>query len=134
MNKRQTNALQSRLHKHAAKGCSNHTGSDGCLITMHGKCVLSFAADRVTANVCPYYMKAVGPNETKLFEEYLQFFPKNYPLKPKPKVEYTDKCAKCGKGYPRKSNRQIYCTNCTAEIRREKERIRAQERRAGIVR
>lgn len=132
MNKREVNAIQKRLHRHAKGNCANHTGADGCMATMHGKCVLSFEADRLTANVCPYFMKAVAPSEPKLLDEYLRFFPDDYPLKPEPVKELADKCAKCGEGYERKSNRQIYCENCSAEIRRNKERIRQQERRAGV--
>ena len=82
MDKRKTKSLQKRIHKHARENYASHSGDDGCLLTMHEKCVLSFEADRVCANVCPYFMKAVGPGDPVLFDEYVREFPDGYPLKP----------------------------------------------------
>jgi len=131
--KRKISALQGRLHRHAKGNCANHIGADGCQATLHGKCVLSFGADRPTANVCPYFMKSVGPSEPELFDEYLRYFPDDYPLKPKGAPDKnTDHCAKCGGNYERGSNRQIYCGDCAKEIRKEQERIRQKKRRLGI--
>lgn len=128
--RRQVNSLQRRIHSHAKSNCANHTGDDGCIMAQHGKCVLSFEADRVTANVCPYYMRSVGESNVKLFDEYLRFFPVDYPIKSSDYGMDKDQCAKCGEDYVRNSNRQIYCKECSAEIRRNKERERQAKRRA----
>ena len=118
MDKRKTKSLQKRIHKHARENCASHTGEDGCLLTMHEKCVLSFEADRVSANVCPYYMKAVGPGEPVLFDEYVRQFPDGYPLKPD-KSEFPDKCERCHQRYKKSSNRQKYCERCQSEVKRD---------------
>lgn len=128
MDKRQVKSLQKRIHRHAKHNCSNHTGENGCHATMHGKCVLSFEADRVTANVCPYFMKAVGPSAPGLFDEYLEQFPDGYPLK-KLKTEFPDKCERCFQRYKKASNRQKYCDNCQPIVKQEQARGRMKRKR-----
>lgn len=128
MNKRQAKSLQRRIHKHARDNCASHTGEDGCLLTMHEKCVLSFESDRVTANVCPYYLKAVGPGDPVLFDEYVREFPDGYPLKPS-KTEFPDRCERCNQRYKKASNRQKYCKICQSEVKREQAKQRMKEKR-----
>ena len=128
MAKREVRTMQNKVHRLAKGTCANHTGEDGCRETIHGKCVLSFNADRVTGNVCPYFMKSVGPSEPGLFHEYLEHFPTGYPLKPD-KTEFPDKCEKCFQRYKRTSNRQKYCERCRDDVKREQSKARMKEKR-----
>ncbi|WP_176224047.1 hypothetical protein [Thalassobacillus devorans] len=80
------------------------------------------------ANVCPHYMKAVGPADPGLFDEYLEHFPDNYPLK-KSKTEYPDTCERCAVRYKKSSNRQKYCEACREEIKREQAKKRMKNKR-----
>ena len=128
MDQRQVRALQKRVHKHAKHTCASHTGDDGCLETMHGRCVLSFSAERVTANVCPVFMKSVGPSEPGLFDAYLDEFPDGYPLKPN-KTEFPDKCTRCYQRYKKASNRQKYCDRCKPIVKQEQAKQRMAKKR-----
>jgi hypothetical protein len=72
MDKRKTKSLQKRIHKHAKGNCANHSGEDGCLVLERSECVLAIEVGRVSANVCPYSMKSVGPGDPVLFDEYVR--------------------------------------------------------------
>lgn len=128
MNKRELKSLQKRLHGHARNHCASHTGSDGCIGTIHGKCILSFEGGRVTSNVCPYFMKSVGPSNPELFDEYVRHFPDGYPLK-KLQNEFPDKCVQCFQRYKKASNRQKYCDNCRMIVKREQAKERMKRKR-----
>lgn len=129
MNQRQVRSIQSRIHRHAANECANYVQeTNGCPLTPHGKCVLSFDADRPTANVCPYFMRSVGPSDPALFAEYLEWFPDDYPLKPKP-IKGGKDCAKCGQQFKPTSGRQKYCNDCRDKVKADQAKRRMKEHR-----
>lgn len=126
---RKTSSMLHRVHSHAKANCANHFGKDGCRVTAHGKCVLSLESERVIGNVCPYFMKAVLPTDSILFDQYLEFFPDDYPLKPAKKARIiTHNCDGCSKQYVRSSNRQKYCEPCADD--RKKSQARERMRRS----
>ncbi len=128
--KRKIQTTLNKAHNLAKSKCANYTGKTGCIQTAHGECVLSFECERVTANVCPYFMKSVLPADPIFFQEYLSFFPDDYPLKPKKEKQInTHKCTECNKAFIRKSNRQIYCQTCANERRKRQSRLRMREHR-----
>ncbi|MBB6449602.1 hypothetical protein HNR44_001551 [Geomicrobium halophilum] len=133
MNQRKVNSLQKRLHKHAAQTCANHTGRDGCLITPHERCIFAFDVDRPAANVCPYFMQSVAPADPALNDELLSYFPDDYPLKPA-KSSAADRadCAECKRQFVRRSNRQKYCDECKAKVKREQAKEWARKKAANI--
>lgn len=75
------------------------------------ECVLAIEVGRVSTNVCPYYMKSVGPGDPVLFDEYVRQFPDGYPLK-------SDKS-----GFPDK------CERCQSEVKREQAKRRMKNKR-----
>src|SRR5699024_9929033 len=126
--KRKIQATINKAHRLAKDKCANFTNKTGCRQTAHGQCVFSFSCDRVTGNVCPYFMKAVLPSDPIFLQEYLSYFPDDYPLKPKKDEQIkTHKCAVCKSDYVRKSNRQKYCEPCGNERRKTQSKQRMQE-------
>lgn len=128
--KRKTQTILNKLHRHARDNCANHIGKDGCIQTVHKRCVYSFQCDRVIGNVCPYFMKAVIPSDPILFDQYLKYFPDNYPLKPKKDERIkTHDCRECGKPFIKNSNRQVYCNPCGIARRKKQATARKQKQR-----
>src|SRR5699024_235692 len=129
-NKRKTQTILNKLKRHAKNNCANHYDKNKCMITHHQLCVYSFKCDRVTGNICPYFIKSVAPSDPILFDEYLQYFPDDYPLKPKKEDRIkTYKCKECGEPFVKNSNRQIYCSPCAVERRRTQAQRRKQKQR-----
>lgn len=127
MNQRKIRSIQSRLARLARQNCANFEGGE-CLIMPGGQCVLEIEADRLAANVCPYFMQAVLPADPALNDEYLNYFPRGYPLK-REKSGLPDVCERCGNRYKRTSNRQKYCDRCRDEVRREQAKRRMRSKR-----
>lgn len=129
MNQRKVKSLLTRLNRYASTHCATHQDKDGCMITPHEKCVLTFEADRPTANICPYFLKHVLPGNAQLFGEYIEYFPDGHPMKPKKLSADSPHCEECGCPFKRKSNRQKYCGTCSDIVRRRKKAKAQRERR-----
>ena len=132
MNQRKIRSIQSRLARLARQNCANYEGG-ACLIQPCGQCIVEIETDRLPANVCPYFMQAVLPADPALMDEYLDYFPRDYPLK-RENSGLPDVCERCGDRYKRTSNRQKYCHQCRDEVRREqaKRRMRAKRIREAV--
>lgn len=130
MNQRKLRSLQSRLGRLARQNCANYSAGN-CLLARCGKCVLEIEADRLAANVCPYFMKHVLPADAELFAEYLEYFPRGYPLKKeKPSLK---PCERCGELFEKLSNAAKYCPTCRSLNKRDKARARKQKQRANVT-
>lgn len=130
MNQRKLRSIQSRLGRLARKNCANYEGGK-CLIMPGGQCVLEIETDRLPANVCPYFMKFVLPADSKLMDEYLEYFPRGYPLKnDRPRLK---PCVRCGDLFEKRSNAAKYCDHCRKLNERDKARTRKQKQRADVT-
>lgn len=115
MNRRKLKSIRSRLARLARNNCANYQGGK-CLIMPGGQCIVEIETDRLPANVCPYFMKFVLPADSKLMDEYLEYFPRGYPLKKdKPNLK---PCVRCGELYEKRGNRAKYCNHCRKIVKR----------------
>jgi hypothetical protein len=84
---------------------------------MCGECVVTIQTDSMPGNVCPVFMRTVLPVDSELMNEYLEYFPPDYPLKKKRRN--MKPCDKCGDKFEAKSNRAKYCEHCRKVAKRE---------------
>lgn len=130
MNQRKIRSIQSRLARLARNNCANYDGGK-CLIMPGGQCVLEIETDRLPANVCPYFMQSVLPADSKLMGEYLDYFPRDYPLKnDRPSLK---PCERCGELFEKRSNAAKYCDHCRKLNERDKARARKQKQRINVT-
>lgn len=128
--KQETKKILNKSHKHAKNHCANHTGKNGCLMTAHGKCVLSFDSDRVAGNVCPYFLKSVLPMDKKLERDYTEQLPDGHKMKPdKEDTLNLHDCLSCGKKFVKNSNRQKYCKDCSRTVKNKQSKNRMKKHR-----
>ncbi|WP_061570295.1 cysteine-rich VLP protein [Caldibacillus debilis] len=127
MNQRKIRSLQSRLARLARQNCANYEGGE-CLIQPCGQCIVEIETDRLPANVCPYFMQAVLPADPALMDEYLDYFPRGYPLKKE--KQNLKPCERCGELFEKRSNAAKYCDHCRKLNERDKARARKQKQRA----
>ena len=115
MNQRKLRSIRSRLARLARNNCANY--KDGaCEIQRCGQCIVEIETDGFPGNVCPYFMLAILPSNTKLQDEYLDYFPRGYPLKKdKPNLK---PCVRCGELYEKRGNRAKYCNHCRKIVKR----------------
>jgi Cysteine-rich VLP len=130
MNQRKLRSIQSRLGRLARKNCANYSAGN-CLMARCGKCVVEIETDGLPANVCPYFMKFVLPADPALMDEYLEYFPRDYPLKnDRPRLK---PCDRCGELFEKRSNAAKYCDHCRKLNERDKARTRKQKQRANVT-
>lgn len=130
MNQRKLRSIQSRLGRLARKNCANYSAGN-CLMARCGKCVVEIETDGLPANVCPYFMKFVLPADPALMDEYLEYFPRDYPLKnDRPRLK---PCERCGELFEKRSNAAKYCDHCRKVNERDKARTRKQKQRANVT-
>jgi Cysteine-rich VLP len=130
MNQRKLRSIQSRLGRLARKNCANYSAGN-CLMARCGKCVVEIETDGLPANVCPYFMKFVLPADPALMDEYLEYFPRDYPLKnDRPRLK---PCERCGELFEKRSNAAKYCDHCRKLNERDKARTRKQKQRANVT-
>ncbi|VDG98857.1 Uncharacterised protein [Lysinibacillus sphaericus] len=112
---RQHSSLRGRIARMARKSCANYCG--GCPFAT---CIVQIDTGRIESNVCPYFVKSVLPMDTKLESEYTAAV---YG------TDYDNHCERCKVGFEPTSNRQKYCPDCSAIIRKESDRIRKKNAR-----
>lgn len=103
------------LQRYIAANCATYDND--------GKCLLDYtcAYFRETACRCSYAENAVIPGNAKLHSEYWAA---------RGAKMNGDYCERCKSPYERTSNRQKYCTTCSQEVRKRKQRQYMQENRA----
>ncbi|MEH7374932.1 cysteine-rich VLP protein [Neobacillus drentensis] len=130
-NKRKTDSIRSRLARLARNSCATY--NDGaCALQQCGLCVVTIKTDTLPGNVCPYFMKSVLPADAPLMNEYLEYFPKDYPLQKTKKKLST--CQRCNEQFQKRSNSAKYCDDCRALNERDKARTRKQKERRQVSR
>jgi hypothetical protein len=119
MNQRKRKSLRGRLARLAKNNCANYKANPyvECELTMCKLCVVQIETDSMVGNVCPYFMRNVLPAEPKLMNEYLDYFPQDYPLKKKRRNMKS--CGRCSEEFEAKSNRAKYCIHCRKVVKRE---------------
>lgn len=131
MNQRKVRSIQSQLARLARKNCANY--KDGaCELQRCGDCIVEIATETLPGNVCPYFMKHVLPEEVNLNEQYLEYFPREYPLRKTKKKLST--CLRCGDSFQKQSNSAKYCSDCRKLNERDKARARKQKERRSVSR
>jgi hypothetical protein len=99
-----------RLQQLAARKCANYDSSGKCLLNTSpgdNTCVHWCEGLR-----CQYFERGVLPEKSKLEREYWQARGVVY--------ENATFCERCKNPFERASNRQKYCADCAAEVRRTK--------------
>lgn len=131
MNQRKVNSIRSNLARLARNECANF--NDGsCSLQKCGQCIVTIPTDTLPGNVCSYFMQHVLPNDLALNEEYLETFPRDYPLrKAKPKLA---DCRRCGGAFEKRGNAAKYCDDCRELNERDKARARKQKERREMSR
>jgi len=129
MNQRKLRSIQSRLARLARQNCANYSAGK-CLLKRCGKCVVEIETDRLPGNVCPYFMKFVLPADSKLMGEYLDYFPRGYPLKKE--KQNLKLCERCGEPFEKRSNAAKYCDNCKVKVKRDQTRWSKQRTRSNV--
>jgi hypothetical protein len=132
MNKRQINSTQSKLAHLARHNCASYKDGGLCDLQRSGLCVVAIKTDSLPGNVCPYFMRSVLPAEPKLQADYLDYFPRGYPLKKTKKPSAT--CQRCGEPFEKRSNAAKFCDDCRALNERDKARARKQKERRRMSR
>lgn len=131
MNQRKVRSIQSKLARLARNDCANY--KDGaCELQRCGQCIVAIETETLPGNVCGYFMKHVLPDEPKLNDDYLEFFPSDYPLKKSKKKLST--CNRCGDHFQKESNSAKYCSDCRSLNERDKARARKQKERRKVSR
>jgi hypothetical protein len=131
MNQRKVRSIQSKLSSLARHECANF--KDGaCELQRCGQCIVTIPTETLPGNVCPYFMKHVLPDAPKLNDEYLEYFPKDYPLRKTKKKLST--CLRCGDSFQKQSNSAKYCLECRKLNERDKARARKQKSRREVSR
>jgi hypothetical protein len=131
MNQRKVKSIQSKLSRLARNECANYKNG-ACEIQQCGICVVTIETDSLPGNVCPYFMKHVLPDALELNEEYLEYFPKDYPLKKTKKRLST--CQRCNEQFQKHSNSAKFCDDCRTLNERDKARARKQKERRKVSR
>lgn len=127
---RQQQNLRTRLGREA-KSCSAYGNKDVC--PFFDNCVVEIQTDRIASNTCPTFVTAVLPGNPSLEKEYIDALPDLHPVKVRAEGIAEDKpegkrCETCDKEFTPRSNRQKYCTKCSAERRKESEAKRQRDR------
>jgi hypothetical protein len=130
MNRRKLKTIRSRLARLARNNCANY--KDGaCEIQRCRQCIVEIETDGLPGNVCPYFIKFVLPADPALMGEYLDYFPRDYPLKND--RSSLKPCERCGELFEKRSNAAKYCPTCRSLNKRDKARARKQKQRANVT-
>lgn len=132
MNQRKVDSIRSKLARLARNDCALYKKDGECDIQQCGLCIVTIKTDSLPGNVCPYFMKHVLPADTVLMNDYLEYFPKGYPLKKTKKRLST--CHRCNEQFQSRSNAAKYCDFCRALNDRDKARARKQKERRKVSR
>ncbi|MFB6803428.1 cysteine-rich VLP protein [Peribacillus butanolivorans] len=131
MNQRKVNSIRSKLARQARKECANYNNG-ACALQTCGECIVTIPTDTLPGNVCSYFMQHVLPTDLALNEEYLETFPRDYPLRNvKPKLA---DCQRCGEAYEKQGNAAKYCGDCRKLNERDKARARKRKERREMSR
>lgn len=128
MNKRERDTLHNRLARLAKNECANYDCGkcplfqSGCIVEINKTAQL----DTMRGSVCGYFMQSVLPAEPQLMEDYLEHFPKDYPLR-KQQAESNKRCRRCEVKFTPKSNAQKYCSDCRPIVERENDKQRKRK-------
>lgn len=125
MDKRKRDTLRNKLARTARNNCANYQGCNECPLFAAG-CIVQIPTDTMRGNVCPYFMRYVLPVDPELMDDYLQYFPDDYPLK---KAKGAKRCDRCKQSYTPTSNRQKYCKGCGTINEKEQALIRQRKKR-----
>lgn len=126
MNQREVRSIRAKLARLARNECSlNQNG--GCPAQQCGQCVVEIRTDSMIGNVCPYFMRSVLPSDPTLNADYLDYFPRDYPLRKK--LKEADRCEGCNVEIEKRNNRHKFCDKCSAERERAKSRERNRKYR-----
>lgn len=141
LTKRETESLRSRLGSHARNNCASYARG-GCPFPV---CVVEIQAERIAANVCPYFVNYVLPSDPKLEQEYYDALPDKHPLKNHARKRLgivgqdgeskttgtggARRCEVCSIEFVARSNRQKYCAGCAEDKRREQAKERQKKAR-----
>ena len=116
LNKRQTQALRTKLGRLARNTCSRYD-CDACPFAT---CVVEIQTDRIDSNTCPKFVKEVLPAEPLLESQYYGALSDTHPMKPKVVALGNKKnCARCNDEFIAKGNRAKYCEFCKKVAKRE---------------
>lgn len=122
LTQRQMITLSNKLTRHAKNNCANFV-HDEC--ALYGKCKIPiYFASLSTDDYyrCDYFEKAVLPSEPTLLDEYMNRYNEKSDMNMK-------QCVECNDDYIANSNAQKYCSRCSTEIKRERDRKRMNEKR-----
>lgn len=124
---RQVRSLRRRLGTLARQSCVNY-GAAGCPFAGAG-CVVAIQADSIGANTCPYFATHVLPADKALHDDYLAALPAGHPLKPAQPTQGRRSCKRCVNSYTPTGRRQLYCGECAAIVKAERDAQRKREAR-----
>ncbi|GGH85141.1 hypothetical protein JOD43_003909 [Pullulanibacillus pueri] len=112
--------LKNDLQKHVESHCATYNRDGKChLETSPGCNQCPFFREGDGFGRCAYFENAVLPADDKLKARYWQAFGAAY-WGDKPNAV----CKRCEQPYERKSNRQVYCESCAAQVRAENKAAR----------
>jgi len=116
--------LNEELRNHVEKNCATYAGAGNCLLQSKadGCHTCPFFEEGNEQARCLYFENAVLPTDDKLKARYWNRFGLEY-------WESQKVCKRCENPFEASDQREQYSSECKAEQRKEKARIRKREQR-----